>query len=176
MKPLSDLLGRRINAQDKKRKKRSEIELSQGELPEATMPLFAQYEMSVFNFFFENRTDLGIRSVVRFKNILVDGQLTLTDGRRLLVEVKYRMNWLKACQSEWEVRQFLKRYAKPDAGVFHGAIVVFERFSGDWDRQAARAKNKWGWEAWYLYHHDNIVGKPMELLMLWDGRFEGYPG
>jgi hypothetical protein len=89
----------------------------------------------------------------------------LLDGKRLLVEVKFCMNWLKACQAEWQFRQFLKRFDKDDAAT-PGAIVFFEKFSGDWNRRRSGAKNLWGWEAWYLYYRDAIDGKRIDLLML----------
>jgi hypothetical protein len=37
---------------------------------------------------------------MRFKNSLVDGELVLSDGTRLPIEIKWRMNWMKACQAE----------------------------------------------------------------------------
>src|SRR5216683_3404281 len=59
-------------------------------------------EVQVFNFLFSNRENLGIREVIKFRNLLVDGQIVLSDGTRLVVEVKMRMNWMKACQSEYQ--------------------------------------------------------------------------
>jgi hypothetical protein len=114
--------------------------------------------------------------VSRFKNRLVDGQIVLADGRRLVIELKLRMNWLKACQSEWQFRHFLKRFDGGGPAIpVHGAIVFFEEFSGDWDRPKAKRRNVWGWEAWYLYYRDAIDGKPMDLVRLRGGVMAGYP-
>jgi hypothetical protein len=134
----------------------------------------AVYEVEVFNFLFDNKAELGIKSVIKFTNLVLDGQVVLTTGARLGVEVKLRMNWLKQCQSEWEFRHFL---TTPEASTnpVDGAIVFFEEFSGDWGRKAKKAKNLWGWEAWYLYSWDCIKGKPMTLLRLCNGELQGYP-
>ena len=66
----------------------------------------ADYEGEVFNALLEGRRTLGIRDVFRCKNALVDGALILMDDRALVVEIKLRMNWTKACQAGWQVRQF----------------------------------------------------------------------
>ena len=133
------------------------------------------YEIEVFNFLYGNKDSLGIRSVSRFKNRLVDGQIVLEDGRRLVIELKLRMNWLKACQSEWQFRHFLKRFDSGKPSPPTGAIIFFEEFSGDWARARANRRNLFGWEVWYLYYRDSIDGKPMDLVRLRDGVMEGYP-
>src|SRR5262245_49802810 len=102
-------------------------------------------------------------------------KLTLSDGRRLAVEVKLRMNWLKACQAEWEFRHFLKRTEEAKNNPVHGAIVIFQEFSGDWAKKSKKAESLWGWEAWYLHYCDSIDGKRMDLLRLSGGELEGYP-
>lgn len=135
----------------------------------------ATFEIDVFNFLLDNKNALGIRSVTRFTNTLVDGALVLTNGKRLVIEVKLRMNWLKACQSGWQFTQFVKTTTQAKTNRVDGAIVVFEEFSGDWDRKSRKAKNKWGWEGWYLGHFDIVEGKPIHLLSLCDDRLEGYP-
>src|SRR5262245_50285970 len=66
-----------------------------------------KFECEVFNFLLANKDALGVESVFRFKNLFVDGAISLTDNRRLAVEVKLRMNWSKALQAESEFRRFL---------------------------------------------------------------------
>ena len=128
----------------------------------------------MFNFLLRNKDALGIQSVLRFKNLAVDGESILTNGRRLVIEAKYRMNWLKACQAEWEFRRFLTKPEAKDNPV-DGALVFFEEFSGDWGRKSKKAKNLWGWEAWYLFHWDSVDGKRMDLLMLSESGLRSYP-
>jgi hypothetical protein len=50
-----------------------------------TVNLPRKFECEVFNFLLENKEDLGVETVFRFKNLLVDGAILLTDGRRLAV-------------------------------------------------------------------------------------------
>src|SRR5262245_18408826 len=108
MTTLSELIGRSITPEAKDRNTPTVLTLSAPILPN-TEKLHGQYEADVFNFLFANRERLGIRSVMKFTALLVDGAVELTDGRRLTVEVKFRMNWEKACQAEWQFRTFLKR-------------------------------------------------------------------
>src|SRR5580765_6433056 len=68
-----------------------------------------QYEVEVFNFLLANRQQLGIKAVMRFAALRMDGAVELVDGNRLAIEIKFRMNWLKACQAEWQFRRFLAK-------------------------------------------------------------------
>jgi len=54
-----------------------------------------------FNFLLANKVSLGIKAVLKFTALLLDGAVELVDGRRLAVEIKYRMNWEKACVAGW---------------------------------------------------------------------------
>jgi hypothetical protein len=166
MKTLGEIIDRHIEP-IRRDKKREQEQILDGPLaldPADKLP--AQYEVDVFNYLVKNKTDLGITSVTRFKNRLVDGAILLSDERRFVLEIKLRMGWLKACQAEWQVRQFFKRTGEQDAQRYQGAVVVFERFSGDWDRRATKdAKHPWGWDAWYFAHHDSVDEKPMSLVM-----------
>jgi hypothetical protein len=83
------------------------------------------------------------------------------------------MNWERACQAEWQFRQYLKRIA-PDPSRVSGAIVIFQEFSGDWKKPTSSSQNEWGWETWYLHHHD-VEGKPLHLVMFADAGLQGYP-
>jgi hypothetical protein len=97
-----------------------------------------------------------------------------------VIEVKLRMNWLKACQSEHQFRQFLKSTKEAKTNLVDGAIVFFEDFSGDWGKKTKKAKNVWGWEGWYLRHCAAVDGKRMDLLRLskealQEYQLQGYP-
>jgi hypothetical protein len=56
------------------------------------------FEIAVFNFLLAQKQSLGISAVWRCRNVRVDGLLDLDDGRRIALEIKYAMNWEKACQ------------------------------------------------------------------------------
>jgi hypothetical protein len=55
-----------------------------------------------------------------------------------------------------------------------GGIVVFEEFSGDWNRQAARRLLENGWSHWYRGHAD-VEGVRLDLLRLRAGKLEAFP-
>ena len=88
------------------------------------------YEDEVFNFLLGNAKALAIAKVLRFNALLVDGAVELANGQRLAVEIMYKMNWRKACQAEWQFRNFLKR---PEAaqGPVVGGLVFFNAFNED---------------------------------------------
>jgi hypothetical protein len=176
MTTISELVGRSISPPDFARRAEAEF-LMAGPIDAGNRTArHSTYEIEVLNFLHGNRAALGIQSTTRFRNRLVDGQIVLSDGWRFVVEIKLRMNWLKACQSEWQFRHFLKRFdSGGEASPVRGAIVFFEEFSGDWAKPRAKRKNVLGWEAWYLYYRDAIDGKPMDLVRLHDGKLEGYP-
>src|SRR5262249_14704289 len=132
MATLAELIGRRPTPGTLKRRKGAVIPLTEQTQVTAGKP-HATYEAQVFHFLLGNKQVLGIKGVSRFKALLLGGAVELTDGRRLAVEVKFRMNWLKACQAEWQFRTFLKRHTAV-AGPIDGGIVFFEAFSGDWLR------------------------------------------
>ncbi len=131
------------------------------------------YEAEVFNFLLAKKTSLGINSISKFKALLVDGALELEDGRRLAVEIKFRMNWMKACQAEWQFRNFLKRDAAREFGV-SGGLVFFADFTGGWDKKAALTRCEDGWNRWYSGHHE-VNGLRLDLQRLRGGELDGYP-
>jgi hypothetical protein len=57
------------------------------------------YEREVFNALLRDRSMVGIKHVNLCRNVRIDGVLELEDGRRLALEVKYRMNWPKGMSS-----------------------------------------------------------------------------
>jgi len=102
------------------------------------------YEADVFNYLFANRAELGIASVLRFSGLLADGAIDLTSGDRIVVEIKYKMNWLKACQAEWQFRRCLLT-VEGQATPITGGLVFFEQFSGDWARPYGDQAHPKGW-------------------------------
>lgn len=169
---LCDLIGRTITPEAKLRNSPKNVTLS-APIHANTEKADGQYEAEVFNFFLANANLLGIKAVMKFQALVVDGAVELIDGRRLTVEVKFRMNWEKACQAEWQFRTFMKRTGVKPFPV-GGGIVVFEEFSGDWSRQAARRLLENGWSHWYRGHAD-VDGLRLDLLRLQSGKLEGFP-
>jgi hypothetical protein len=172
MSTLSELLGRAITPEAKDRNRSTNVTLSAPIQPNTKKP-HGQYESAVFNFLLANKELLGIKAVMRFTALLVDGAVELIDGRRLTVEVKFRMNWEKACQAEWQFRNFMKR-AELRPFLVDGGIVVFEEFSGDWSRQSACRLLENGWSHWYR-GHSHVDGLRLDLLRLRSEKLEGFP-
>ena len=172
MTTLAELFGRAITPEAKRRHNPATVTLSAPIEPN-TEKLHGQYEADVFNFLLANQELLGLKTVMKFTARLVDGAVELIDGRRLAVEVKFRMNWEKACQAEWQFRTFMKRTDLRPFPV-DGGIVVFEEFSADWERIAASRLLENGWSHWYRDHAE-VDGCRVDLLRLRAGDLQGFP-
>jgi hypothetical protein len=172
MSTLSELIGRRITPEAKDRNEPKVETLAAAIQAKSDKP-HDKYEAEVFNFLVAKKEALGIKNVMKFMALLVDGAVELMDGTRLTVEIKFRMNWEKACQAEYQFRNFLKR---TDRKPFHvdGGLVFFEEFSGDWNRRAGCRLLVNGWSHWYRSHSD-VDGLRVDLLRLRAGTLEGFP-
>lgn len=172
MTTLSELIGRSITPEVKDCNRPKVEDLSAPIQWNGKKP-HGQYQAEVFNFLLANKDALGIRTVMKFTALLVDGAVELMDGKRLTVEVKFRMNWAKACQAEWQFRTFMKRTHRKPFPV-HGGIVIFEEFSGDWNRKTGCRLLVNGWSHWYR-GHSVVDGFREDLLRLRGGKLEGFP-
>ncbi len=114
--------------------------------------------------------------MAKLGNLLVDGTLTLKNRRCLVVEAKYRMGWLKACQAGWQVGKFMRG---PEGRRCRatGAVVIFEQFSGDWARRGRGRSTENGWFHWYAGHAQlpGRRGFRLDLVRFRRGRLEGIP-
>ena len=84
---------------------------------------FREYENEVFNFLLAKRSVLKIREIYQFKNCIIDGEIVTECDQVVPIEIKYRMNWLKACQAEWQLARFANSH-NHDAVISNG-IVFF---------------------------------------------------
>jgi hypothetical protein len=120
----------------------------------------------VFDFLFENRLALGVDRIYRLKNQRMDGELHLADGDVVAFEVKYRMNWAKACQAGFQFRRYIEFNAKSDAPLAVTAgVVFFEEFSGGWQKRWKSRPEELGWVAWY-HSHRSVSELPFHLVRL----------
>jgi hypothetical protein len=172
MTSLSELLGRPITPEAKDSNKAKVRELT-APIPLKEQKPHRQYEVDVFNFLLAHKEQLGIKTVMKFSALRVDGAVELIDGKRFAVEMKFRMNWLKACQAEWEFRRFLTKKDRMPFPV-EGGIVFFEKFSGDWGRKAEKRWLLNGWSNWYRGHSE-VEGLRLDLLQLRDGNLQCFP-
>lgn len=172
MTTLSELISRCITPEAKDPNRPKTETLSALVHAKSTKP-HDQYEAEVFNFLLVNKEELGIKNVMKFTALVVDGAVELLDGKRLTVEIKFRMNWEKACQAEWQFKTFLKNTDRMPFPV-DGGLVFFEEFSGDWNRQAGCRLLVNGWSHWYRGHSE-VDGLRLDLLRLYRGKLEGFP-
>src|SRR4051794_15729737 len=104
MATIADLIRLEITPEELKRRKPKVTEIkARQDCPVGAKP-DRKYEYEVFNFLLDNKDTLGIETVLKFKNLRVDGAILLNgrkreDRKRLAIEIKLRMNWLKACQA-----------------------------------------------------------------------------
>lgn len=169
---LAELLGREF-APEAAPQKDPIVDVLLERITASSERAYAKYECDVFNFLCSSREVLRIRTVEKFRNLLVDGAIDLVTGERIAIEVKFRMNWEKACQAEWQFRNFLKREEAQARPVTSG-IVFFEEFSADWARGAASRTRENGWNFWYGGHC--VVEKlRLDLVRFRNGYLEPCP-
>ena len=169
---LSNLIGQKITPEVKDYNT-PKVETLSAPIHRDNQKPHGQYESEVLTFLWANKEELGIKSVMKFSALLLDGAVEMTDGRRLTVEVKFRMNWEKACQAEWQFRTFMKRTDIKPFPV-DGGIVIFEEFSGDWNRTQGGRLLENGWSQWYRGHSE-IDGFRVDLLRLRARKLEAFP-
>ena len=168
---IQEILGLCPQAQDRIRRAADKLPIL-SPLNDTTSTEALNYESSVFNYLLDNKDALGISKLFKLKNQRMDGEIELNTGGIVAFEIKYRMNWLKACQSGYQFRQYL-RHRESSAGPLQGGIVFFEEFSGDWDRTFGNRPRKLGWDGWYLTHH-KIDEFPFQLVRLREGTMQTY--
>ena len=92
----------------------------------------------------------------------------------MTIEIKLRMNWMKACQAESQFRTFVKRTDRRPFAV-DGGLVFFEEFRGDgWERRVKRRLLENGWSEWYRSHSE-VEGFRVDLFRLRASELEGFP-
>jgi hypothetical protein len=130
-----------------------------------------KYECEVLNFLFRSKHALGIQAIFQFANLRVDGAIVLVDGRRLVIEIKLRMNWKKALEAGYEFRRFLLSH-EAKANPVTGAIVFFDQFEGSgWHEQPNCRFLEDGWNEWYR-SHSKFDTYRLDLLRLPEGGIE----
>ncbi len=129
----------------------------------------AKYEASVFQFFDKNMTVFGIKKIFRLENTSIDGYLELESGQTVGVEVKYKMNWDKACVSEFQFKKYqriIKNTSNINIPKFSASLVIFENFSNDWMKKSEKRNLETGWTYWYNDHFDQQIALGYNLYLL----------
>ncbi|HQU90688.1 MAG TPA: hypothetical protein PLK77_00250 [Pyrinomonadaceae bacterium] len=128
-----------------------------------------EFEKRVITFLWDNRDRYRIDKLIRFQNSSVDGAIE-TKNVSIPFEIKYRMNWLKACQAMWQFNQ----YRALSKTAFKTGIVFFHSFSADWARSPRSSPIPNGWRNWYSDHARSSETMTVHLVRLEDGRLETY--
>lgn len=131
------------------------------------------FEITVFNFLLAQKEPLGINAMWRCRNVRIDGLVDLVDGRRVALEIKYRMNWEKACQACAQFGWYRTHVEGKEKPLSSG-LVVFETFTGDWARRKPNLLLENGWSFFYMDHRE-VEGLRVDLVRLRDGMLESFP-
>ncbi len=135
------------------------------------------YEKEVFNLLLKNKSKLGIKKIIRYENFVIDGVIVLVDDRQVAIEIKFRMNWLKACQTVWQFNTYLREAGEVNEAPVSGAIVFFDDFSGDWARRPQSRTNLNGWNHWYTkaMGYSEIQGLRADLIQIHNQGITSFP-
>jgi hypothetical protein len=173
MKTISELIGLDHPPEEKKRRKgKVSLLISPLSYPEDATPA-KKYECEVFNFLLASKDALGIQTILQFANLRVDGAIVLLDGKRLAIEIKFRMNWQKALEAGYEFRRFLLS-DEAKANPVSGALVFFEEFQGaGWHVQPECRTLENGWNEWYRAH-SRFEGYRLDLLRIRKGELQNF--
>src|SRR5687767_643976 len=99
MESLADLISRDISPESARVNSPAAHPIDATILATGTEKEPHAFEIAVFNFLLAHKQPLGISAVWRCRNVRIDGLIDLADGLRIALEIKYRMNWEKACQA-----------------------------------------------------------------------------
>lgn len=117
-----------------------------------------QFEIEVFNYLNKNMKELGIQQAYSLRNMLVDSVLKLNNGEVVLLEIKYALNWFNSCVARTEMQRFMAGRFFEDLSISRApsrALIVFNHFSGDWNKTPRRHKLKNGWN--FFYEEENSL-------------------
>jgi len=125
----------------------------------------AKFENKVLTYLFENKNALGIEEVYALEKMLIDAAIKLFGGKLILIEVKYALNWRNCCNARVEFQRFIgeKLYENLPIDKFpERALIVFDHFSGDWDRKSKAHTLKNGWN--FFYEEEKILRKKLPTI------------
>lgn len=116
----------------------------------------SKFEKRAFIHLFDNVEKHAIEKIFVANNMRVDGLLELDDGKVILLEMKYRLNWFKSSNARVEFQTFVtdpliqKEFQKhfPEKQP-EGALIIFERFSHDWEKRTWNSLHEDGWSLFY---------------------------
>lgn len=114
--------------------------------------VYLRYEVEVFNYLYEHKTELGISKIYKLKNSLADGILKLDNDKMVLLEIKYALGWDKSSVARIQFQWFIndKIYERLSLNKPNNALIVFDHFSGDWAKPQRKSYIEIGWHNFYI--------------------------
>ncbi|MEO6050443.1 MAG: hypothetical protein ABIP78_03830 [Pyrinomonadaceae bacterium] len=172
LKPLAEIIGRRPTPEAIKPKTGRVIVLTEPIQLTGKETEPKRYEAEVFNFLLDKKEKLGIKNVLRFDSLMLDGAVDLIDGRRLGLEIKSGLHWSSASVAHWQLRDFLARHNEI-GGPIAGGLVFFKDFSGGWEKRPKCRLLENGWN--YFYAGYSVVeGLDVDLVRFRNGRIDSF--
>lgn len=144
-----------------------------------------EFENWVLVYLFDNAKRLGIEKIYHLENMRVDGLLKLDNGKTILLETKFALNWKTASNAKVELQLFFEGdyKGKPfreyiPENLPEEALIIFNHFTGDWRRGANNRKRLNGWN--FFYEDEEILGGkfpivPIHIAQLTEGILKGAP-
>jgi hypothetical protein len=124
-----------------------------------------KFEKSVFYYLETHKKEHGIETVFPFQSMRVDGALLLSNGQAIVLEIKQRLAWLRACNARIELQtmrtnpKMWKLYVDKVSEKVDGGLIIFEQFSADWENPwVKRNISQRGWHQ--FYSEEAVIGDP----------------
>ena len=121
------------------------------------------FEKRVLNWLYSKK-NFNIEKVYALNKMLIDGALEMSDGRMVLLESKFALNWFTSCNARIEFQRFMagRLYERLSGNkIPSNALIIFDHFSGDWDKKTKSRKCKNGWN--FFYEEENVLREVSSL-------------
>ena len=138
-----------------------------------------RFEHKVFNYLLNNKSTLKIKGIYKLNNSRIDGLIEFENGELSMLEVKYRLSWIKCCNARIEFENFMRRetynhhkiklHNPPTSG-----IIIFENFDGDWNRKTIDKEVANGWTKFYeeQKHFEKSKSMKIDIVQLKENKLE----
>ena len=175
---IEDLFTKAVKPEVRKRKNPVCSPISQIPLVKEKISTPIKFEQDVLEFLYRNITPLGITNIYSLENMYLDAALELEGNRLILLEFKFALNWRTACNARIEIQRFMqeKFFEKaPLNKMPEKALIIFDHFSGNWNRTSIGHKLENGWN--FFYEEENVLRKgvstiPIDIAQLTDKGIE----
>ncbi len=121
-------------------------------LEQQSKMVYLRYEVEVFNYLYEHKTELGISKIYKLRNSSADGILRLDNDKMVLLEIKYSLGWDKSSVARIQFQWFMKRqiYKMLSLDKPNNALIIFDHFSADFAKTQSQSDIEVGWYGFYI--------------------------